>query len=183
MTDSAERVYRSLLVLRCQTGDATAFAELLALHQVRLHYFLQKMLGDPHRADDLFQEVWLDVFRGIGRLADPAAFAGWLYQVARHRAYRELRKRREPLHPLGDADLPQEDDADDFGAEDAELVHACLDRLAAAHREVLLLRFVEEMSYEEIAGVVGCQVGTVRSRLHYAKRALRQLIERTMIHD
>jgi RNA polymerase sigma-70 factor (ECF subfamily) len=69
--------------------------------------------------------------------------------------------------------------ADEFTAEDAARVHAALDTLAPEHREVVVLRFIEDMSYDEIAKVAGCPVGTVRSRLHHAKRALRRVLEET----
>jgi RNA polymerase sigma-70 factor (ECF subfamily) len=183
MTDAADGIYRSVLVVRCQAGDRAAFEELVVLYQPRLRYFLQHMVRDADRVDDLLQEVWFDVFRQIARLADPGAFRAWLYQVARHRAFRELRKRRPPLCALDGVELPAEDEGeDDFSAEDAARVHAALDRLAPEQREVLLLRFIEEMSYEEVARVTGCPLGTVRSRLHYAKRALRRAIERTTSH-
>jgi RNA polymerase sigma-70 factor, ECF subfamily len=177
MTDIAERVYRSVLVVRCQAGDRAAFEELVALHQPRLRYFLARMIGDDHAADDLLQEVWFDVYRGVARLADPGAFATWLYQIARRRALGALRKRRQPLASLDGIDLAEDEEEDDFSAEDAERVHAALGQLAAEHREVLLLRFIEEMTYEDIARVTGCQLGTVRSRIHYAKRALRRAME------
>jgi RNA polymerase sigma-70 factor (ECF subfamily) len=64
-----------------------------------------------------------------------------------------------------------------------EQVHAALDAISLEHREVLVLRYVEDMTYEEIARVVDCQVGTVRSRLYYAKRALRAVLERNNVHD
>jgi RNA polymerase sigma-70 factor (ECF subfamily) len=70
-----------------------------------------------------------------------------------------------------------------FAAEDVERVHVALDELAPEPREMLVLRYVEDMTYEEIARVVGCQIGTVRSRLHYAKRALRRVLERMNVHD
>ena len=69
-------------------------------------------------------------------------------------------------------------DEETFAADDVRLVHECLDELTPPHREVLVLRFLESMSYEAIADVVGCGVGTIRSRLHYAKQALRAAIER-----
>src|SRR5579871_773486 len=100
MTDSAERVYRSVLVVRCQAGDRSAFEELVGLYQPRLHYFLARMVGDGHAADDLLQEVWFDVYRGVARLAEPAAFPAWLYRIARRRALRELRKRGPTLSSL-----------------------------------------------------------------------------------
>jgi RNA polymerase sigma-70 factor (ECF subfamily) len=178
MTDIAERVYRSVLVVRCQAGDRAAFEELVGLYQPRLRYFLAKMVGDEHAADDLVQEVWFDVYRGVARLADPGAFSAWLYTIARHRALAELRKWRPPLSPLEGVDIAGDvDEVDDFSAEDAERVYAALGQLAPEHREVLLLRFIEEMAYEDIARVTGCQLGTVRSRIHYGKRALRRVME------
>jgi RNA polymerase sigma-70 factor (ECF subfamily) len=184
MTDFADRVYRSVLVVRCQAGDGAAFDELIELYQRPLHYFLSKMVGDPHVADDLLQEVWFDVFRGIARLAEPGAFPAWLYRIARHRALRVLRQRRPTAASLEGMDLADNGDTDEaFSAEDAERVHAALDELAPEHREVLLLRFIEDMSYQDIARVTGCQVGTVRSRIHYAKRALRRVLERTTVHE
>jgi RNA polymerase sigma-70 factor (ECF subfamily) len=177
MTDLAERVYRSVLVVRCQAGDRAAFEELVELYQPRLHYFLASMVGDEHAADDLLQEVWFDVFRGVARLADPGAFPAWLYRIARHRALRALRKKHQRPSSLEGIDLAEESQEDDFSAEDAQRVHAALGQLALEHREVLLLRFFEGMVYEDIAAVTGCLVGTVRSRIHYAKRALRRVME------
>jgi RNA polymerase sigma-70 factor (ECF subfamily) len=183
MTDIAERIYRSVLVVRCQAGDRAAFEELVELYQPRLRYFLARMVGDDHIADDLLQEVWFDVYRGVARLADPGAFLAWLYQIACHRALGELRKRRQPVSSLDGVDLAEEGDDDDFSAEDAERVHAALGQLAPEHREVLLLRFVEGMAYEDIARVTGCRLGTVRSRIHYAKRALRRVMEGAPQHE
>ncbi len=183
MNDIAERIYRSVLVVRCQAGDRAAFEELVELYQPRLRYFLVRMVGEDHAADDLLQEVWLDVYRGVARLADPGAFPAWLYRIARNRTLAELRKRRHPLSSLEGIDLAEEEEEDDFSAEDAERVHAALGRLAPEHREVLLLRFVEAMTYEEIADITGCQLGTVRSRIHYAKRALRRVMEKAAQHE
>jgi RNA polymerase sigma-70 factor (ECF subfamily) len=177
MTDSAERVYRSVLVVRCQAGDRAAFEELVGLYQARLRYFLARMVGDDHAADDLLQDVWFDVYRELAGLADPGAFPAWLYRIARHRALRELRKRRQPVSSLEGIDRAEEGEDDDFSAEDAEGVHAALGQLAPGHREVLLLRFYEGMAYEDIARVTGCHLGTVRSRIHYAERALRRVLE------
>ena len=184
MTDIAEQVYRSVLVVRCQAGDRAAFEELVELYRPRLRYFLARMIGDDHAADDLLQDVWLDVYRGVGRLVDPGAFVAWLYQIARRRALGARRKRRQPTSSLDGIDLAEDEgDDDDFSAEDAERVQTALGRLVPEHREVLLLRFIEAMSYEDIARVTGCQLGTVRSRLHYAKRTLRRIMERTGRHE
>jgi RNA polymerase sigma-70 factor (ECF subfamily) len=178
MSGTADRLYERVLVLRCQAGDEAAFAELVGRYGRRLHYYLGKLLRDAGGAEDVLQEVWLAVYRGVPQLADPGAFAAWLYRVARDRAFRELRRRRVRLRPLPEDELPADDADDPFTAADAEWVHAALDRLGPEHREVLLLRFMEEMSYEDIARVTGCPLGTVRSRLHHAKRALRGAIDR-----
>jgi len=183
MSDTTDRLYERVLVLRCQAEDETAFAELVERYQPRLRYYLRKMLRDGHAAEDALQEVWLDVFRGIGRLLDAGAFRAWLYRIARARALRRFRQRQPVTQPLDEDIVEDESDETPFTAEDVERVHAGLDVLGPDHREVLVLRYIETMSYEEIAGVLGCRVGTVRSRLHYAKRALRAILERKTDRD
>jgi RNA polymerase sigma-70 factor (ECF subfamily) len=175
MTD--DRLAERVLVLRCQAGDEAAFETLLVRFSPRLRYFLRRILGETERTEDVLQDVWLQVFRGLPTLADAGAFRAWLYRIARDRAYREFRKRPLPLQLQEDADLAGEPDPD-FPAESIEQIHAALDRLIAEHREVLVLRFLEEMSYEEIARVTGCPLGTVRSRLHYAKLALHSALQK-----
>src|SRR6516162_10981820 len=96
MTDSTDRLYERVLVLRCQAGDEAAFAELMERYQPRLRYYLRKMLRDVQGAEDALQDVWLAVFRAVSRLADVGAFRTWLYRIARDRAVRELRKQRLP---------------------------------------------------------------------------------------
>lgn len=179
MIDDADGLYERLLVLRCQAGDEVALAKLMERYQPRLRYYLRKMLfgvGDP---DDVLQEVWLDVFRAIAQLIDADAFRAWLYSIARRRAIKQYHKRRLIFQPL-DEDMVDDatEDTDIFKADEARNVHAALDTLPTAHREVLVLRYIEDMSYDEIAAIVNCQVGTVRSRLHYAKRALRTKLEK-----
>jgi RNA polymerase sigma-70 factor (ECF subfamily) len=182
--DSSDRLYERLLVLRCQAGDAAAFAELVERYQPRLRYYLRKMLRDPQDADDALQEVWFDAFRALPRLADAGALRAWLYRIARDRAVRQLRRRRPPRQGLEELDpIDERTEAEDFAEDDAQRIHAALDELAEEHREVLVLRYVETMTYEEIARVVGRQVGTIRSRLHYAKHALRNALERMNWRD
>jgi RNA polymerase sigma-70 factor (ECF subfamily) len=179
MTDAADQLYERVLVLRCQARDEAAFEELVACYTPRLRYYLRRMLGGEQPAEDALQEVWLDAFRGLPGLAEPGSFAAWIYRLARDRACRELRRHRTFL-PLDACDVTDETgSADEFSAEDAAGIHRALEALIPEHREVLVLRFIEGMTYEQIAGVVGCQLGTVRSRLHYAKRALRRAIEGT----
>jgi RNA polymerase sigma-70 factor (ECF subfamily) len=175
MTDQLDRLYERVLVVRAQTGDPAAFAELIACYQPRLAYFLRKLV--PERADDLLQDVWLDVFRHLPALADPAAFQAWVYRIARDRAFGHWRRAQREAEPLGDIDVPEDTDDEQFDAEDAARIHTALDRLSPEQREVLVLRFLESMSYDAMARVTGLPLGTVRSRLYYAKLALRTLLE------
>jgi RNA polymerase sigma-70 factor (ECF subfamily) len=177
MSDQADQLYERVLVLRCQTGDEAAFAELVARYSPRLRYYLRKMLDDSPAAEDALQDVWFDVFRGIARLADPAALPAWLFRIARDRSWRVLRKRRPTHRPLAEDDLIDDGDSV-FSLEEAARIHTGLDVLPPEQREVLVLRFLEEMTYEDIARIVDCQLGTVRSRIHYAKRALRRALEK-----
>src|SRR4051812_18984292 len=103
--DSQDRLYESLLVLRCQTRDEAAFVELVSRYHARLRRFLAQMLRDEHAVEDVLQDVWLDVFRGIGKLRDANALVAWLFRIARDRAFRVLRRRGISTVPLdaGDA--------------------------------------------------------------------------------
>src|SRR5262245_51644963 len=180
----ADRLYERILVLRCQAGDEAAFTELVERYQPRLRYYLRKLLAGVGDADDVLQEVWLDVFRSIARLNAAGAFRAWLYRIAHGPAVKAFRKRQLPLESL-DEEVPSDAalDVDVFQADDSERVHAALDKLPAVQREALALRYIEDMSYDEIAAIVNCQVGTVRSRLHYAKRALREKLEKERHHE
>ena len=185
MADPEKRLYEQILVLRCQTGDETAFAQLVKRYGPRLRYYLQKAFGRRDGAEDAWQDVWFTVFRKVRGLADPGAFTPWLYQIARRRAYDLLRQRRPSCRPMEEAEQVPDPSAEalDFSPEDGQRIHAALDELTLEHREVLVLRFLEDMAYEDIAAVTGCQLGTVKSRLYYAKRALRGILERAVIHE
>ena len=185
MGDPEKQLYEQVLVLRCQTGDETAFADLVGRYGPRLRYYLQRTFGRTDGAEDAWQDVWFTAFRKVRGLADPGAFTPWLYQIARRRAYDLLRQRRPSCRPMEEAEQVPDPSAEapDFSAEEGQLIHAALDELTLEHREILVLRFLEDMTYEDIAAVTGCQLGTVKSRLHYAKRALRRVLERAVIHE
>lgn len=182
MSGVSDSLSIQILVLRCQTGDEVAFGRIVERFHKRLSYFVRKMLADSHRVDDVLQNVWFDVFRKIRTLRNPEAFSTWVYRIARDHVYRLHRKRRLPTEPLQEANISAEESAlEGFSAEDCGQVHAALDLLSAPHREVLMLRFLDELDYEQIAEIVGCEIGTVKSRLHYAKRALKQILERERV--
>lgn len=181
--NEVDRLYERLLVLRSQTGDEGALTDLVQLYSPRLRYYLRKML--PRRedqAEDLLQETWCDAVRLLGSLRDAAAFPAWIYRIARDRAWRLLRKER-PETSLSEEHLPAAVEEPAFRVEDAAAVHAALGELPEEQREVLVLRFIEGLSYEEIATITVAPLGTVRSRLHYGKEALRKLLIKDYCHD
>src|SRR5947207_15758661 len=92
MNEPAEQLYERLLVVRCQTGDEEAYRELVGRFSPRLRYFLRKLLPHADRAEDLLQEVWIDVFRQLPGLQEDAAFIPWIYRIARGKAALELRR-------------------------------------------------------------------------------------------
>jgi len=142
--------------------------------------YLRGIIGED--AEDVQQDVWLSVYRGIHRLANPGAFRTWLFQTTRHRAVDFLRKRKRERELLDDVATMIDasdvsDDADSVDIDEAAL-DATLMAIPPPQREVLLLRYRDDLSYSEIAIVVGCPIGTVRTRLHHAKRRLHELLTR-----
>jgi RNA polymerase sigma-70 factor (ECF subfamily) len=177
MTDQADKLNEMVLVLRCQTGDEDAYRELVTLFGPRLTYFVRKLVGGVDKADDLVQEVWLDVLRQLPRLHDAGAFRTWLYRIAYGKAMLDGRRNGWMRQCTSDVQQIADEEEATFAPEEAAQIHKALDRLELDHREVLVLRFLEELSYEEISQVVGCPVGTVRSRIYYAKANLRRLLK------
>jgi RNA polymerase sigma-70 factor (ECF subfamily) len=174
--DAGSTTQLHLLVLRCQAGDDSAFARLFESFADRSLRYLRGLVGDA--ADDLQQEVWLSVYRNIASLANPSAFRTWLFSTTRHRASDYLRRQKRERELLEDVAGEMRESIDETGLDariDAALDSA-LSQLSATHREVVLLRYRDDMGYGEIALVLGVPIGTVRTRLHYAKRRLQELL-------
>jgi RNA polymerase sigma-70 factor (ECF subfamily) len=178
---TAQHIYEQTLIVRSQLGDASAFRELLGIYAPRLLAFVRKLMAhSAEGAEDLAQEIWVAIYHGLPSLLDVRKFHSWAFRIARDRVYREFRRRKlpvEPLHEMAEEEVPVLCDA--TSTLDVEELQHCLASLSVGHREVLMLRFFEEMDYDEIARVTRSTLGTVRSRLHYAKRALRRAVEQT----
>jgi len=167
------------IVHRCQDGERTAFEELFEMYQPRLKYYVRRLDSGGANIDDTLQDIWLAVFKKIHKLKDANVFAVWLYRIARNKVYDEFRSKDRF------ARLPEEDEFSVSGSvepvfdiNDTEKLHMALNKLKPYHREVLTLSFIEQMPYQSIADVVGCSIGTVRSRIFYAKKSLREEMER-----
>ena len=171
------RIQYEWLALRCQTGDAGAFEDLIAIMERPLLYFATSLTGNPDSALDVLQEVWIRAFRGIRKLKDPGSLRSWLYSITHGIAVDRIRKNysREQAEKVQFEDF-QEAEEPSFAAEDAAAIHQALSEIGLKHREVLVLHFLEDLSMAEIAKVVGCSEGTVKSRIHYAKRAMKEIL-------
>jgi RNA polymerase sigma-70 factor (ECF subfamily) len=139
------------------------------------------MQGSPDVVEDLLQEIWLAIYKGLPGLRDVTRFRPWAVRIARDRIYREYRRRKPAARPLDyevAEELAAENDAEP--AVDVDEVQRGLHAISPEHREVLVLCYFDRMSYAEIAEATGASLGTVRSRIHYAKRALRDALKGTM---
>lgn len=177
--DTASRARDEWMALRCQAGDPHAFEDLVATMERPLLYYASKLLGSEERALDALQDVWMRVFRGIRGLKDPGSVRPWLYRATYGIAIDRIRqdssrRRAEDLHTEGFTETAEPD----FENVDAAAVHAALDAIDLTHREVLVLHFLEDFSVAEIAAVIGCPEGTVKSRIHHAKKAMKEILQR-----
>lgn len=177
--NDAGKIREELLVLRCQFGEIEAFRDLLNLMEPRLLYYVRRFLRNEETCYDLLQEVWITVFQKIHGLRDPKSFRSWIYRIAHDKAVTHIRHEisREQAEDSYREELLSQSIGLHWSADDAAEIHLFMDRLSPLHREVLTLFFLEEMNYNEIADVVQCSIGTVKSRLYYAKEDLRRLIE------
>jgi RNA polymerase sigma-70 factor (ECF subfamily) len=177
MAVTTESLYEQTLVIRSQLGDEAAFAELVERHGPRLLWFTQQMMqSSPDSVADVMQDTWLAIYRGLPRLLDASRFRPWTFRIARDRIYREYRRRK--MSGLDDARLTEAEPPEPESGIDREQLHRCLSLISPAHREVLVLRFFEDLSYEEIARITSASPGTVRSRIHYGKQALKHAWQR-----
>ncbi|HBR19901.1 MAG: hypothetical protein A2Y13_07800 [Planctomycetes bacterium GWC2_45_44] len=167
------------LVHRCRQGQRSAFEELFEIYQPRLKYYVRRIDSGNAGVDDILQDIWLTVLKEIQKLKDAKVFAVWLYRIARNKVYDGFRRKDRFVSLPEDNDFPVSgNDEPTFDADDAEKLHKALNELKPHHREVLTLCFIEQMPYQSIADVIGCNVGTVRSRIFYAKQSLRAEMER-----
>lgn len=178
MADDAE----SRLIAQAQTGDQRAFGGLVRRHQDRLYRFILRLTGNREEAMDLTQETFMKAHQALPGWRPEAQFRTWLFRIAHNAALDVLRRReRVGFSPLSDLDsgddghsLPDPGSQPDKLLSDRqsiELLERTLRELPVEHREILLLREVEDMSYAEIAATLGIAEGTVKSRIARARSA------------
>ena len=163
-------------------GDRAALAELYARYRRPLLAYLRLITADAGLAEELLQDTLLAAWTGAHGFAGRASVQGWLFGIARRRAHDTLRRRRLRLVDGSalEATPSSEPNPEDLllaDAERGELVVA-IARIGQLHQEILVLTFVHDLSYQDLAEVLGIPMGTVKSRLSNAKRALREQFHR-----
>lgn len=165
------------LVRSALAGDRTAFAVLVRRHQRALHRYLVRMVASPDDAMELTQDAFVRAWQALPQWSPEAEFRTWLFRIGRNAALDLLRRRGtvefvpldeafEGVHPGAGPERQAQ------ASQELRQLEAGLARLSSEHREILLLREIEDMSYEEIGRVLALSEGTVKSRLARARAAL-----------
>ncbi|MBN2308495.1 MAG: sigma-70 family RNA polymerase sigma factor [Candidatus Hydrogenedentes bacterium] len=172
------------LVERARTGHDDAFEELVRRYRNDVFSLAYRYVHNREEAWDLSQDVFVKAHRSLRRFRGDAKFKTWLLRITANHSKDFLKKRRLDTVPYNDA-LEAPGAASVAGPDRAyeaqelgQLIQAALDTLSHKHRTAFVLREFEGLSYEEMAGVMGCSVGTVMSRLHHARRKLRNRLTR-----
>lgn len=188
------------LICRCQDKDIAAFDSIVARYKLKIFNYIYRMVGDSDEAEDLTQEVFVKTYLAISSFRNESSLNTWLYRIANNLCIDSHRKRTRRHNALGGAPLSLNEPAVEGDGEDGgptrevadrsfepfrvlaqqELDHqiqAALARLPLKMRTVVVLHDLEDMPYEEIAAVVGCPLGTVKSRLFNARMQLRETLK------
>ncbi len=167
-------------------NEPAAFAELMLRYQDSVHNYLYRMIGNREDAADLTQEVFLRVYKALHRFREGAPFRPWMYKIATNVAINHLRARKQTVALEDEAPVRDEGISPDRAAELKELQHqvgGVLMTLPEAYRAVLLMRHIEELSYDEMAQALGVPLGTVKVRLHRARLQLMEKLRSNGIID
>jgi len=170
------------LVKLIGNGDRRAMKQLYEQHQAGLYRFIRTRLNDAFEASDVMQEAFLEVWRNAGRFQGQSSVKTWLYSIARNKAVDRIRKsQRLTLRESPDETVP--DDAPSplsviEAAGDAARLRECLSKLTGAQQSAVRLTFYEDLSYPEAAEVEGVPLGTIKTRIHHAKKLLMHCLTR-----
>ncbi|NUQ02050.1 MAG: RNA polymerase sigma factor [Armatimonadetes bacterium] len=180
--ESAERRAHELILSRCARADERGLEMLFERWDRPLFYYVRRMLGDEE-ASDVTQDIWVEISRGVHRVGDAGALPAWLYRVARNVVADHIKKQAgRGTEPLDEAPEPTTDERADpesiaFVAAEAAQVQAAISRLPFNQREAVVLHFLNDLNLAEIGLLLGVPEGTVKSRLFYARRRLREILD------
>lgn len=170
------------MIVRIASGDEAALRDFYLLYEAPLFNFVDSILNDRAASYDIVNEVMLEVWRKAKSFEGRAQVRTWLFSIGRNKSIDLLRRKKNRSLEELEPEMP---DTDSKGVEEqisqtelAQRMSACLGRLGASHREVLHLAFFEDLPQADIATVMGVPLGTVKSRMHHAKDAMRHCLGR-----
>jgi RNA polymerase sigma-70 factor (ECF subfamily) len=181
------------LARRALKGDQQAFAEIVALYQDKLYLMAFRMLGNRQEAEDVTQEAFLRVYRNLDRYDEGLKFSTWIYRIATNLCIDRLRKRKatysldaesvdhEGLD--GYAVIPSDDrtpESEMLLTETQRIVREAIETLPAKYKSVMVLRYLHDLSLQEIGEVLDMPVTTVKTRVHRGREFLRKKLERKL---
>ena len=184
VADALTKEQEKDFVVRCQNGDKGAMETLMRHYQQWVYNIAYGMLGNPEDASDMTQDVFLWLWENIGQFQFRSRFSTWLYRIVTNRCVnvKEQKKRRktepteiddsQPWVPV-DTATPEQSM---LLAEQREILQKALAEMRQDYRKILILREMQDLSYEELAEVIGCSVGRVKSKLHEARKVLRKFV-------
>ena len=179
------------LIRRAQQGDNGAFEELVLLHQKKVYNLCLRMSANPDDALDLSQEAFLRAWRSLGQYQFEASFSTWLFRLTSNICIDFLRRKKRRQETSLTESYDDSDEGAELSVPDAqpgpeqqaitnetkiELARA-MEQLSPEHREILQLRVIEDLQYEQIADILGVRVGTVKSRLARARLSFRKILK------
>ena len=181
------------LARRALKGDQQAFAEIVALYQDKLYHMAFRMLGSRQEAEDVTQEAFLRVYRNLDRYDESMKFSTWIYRIATNLCIDRLRKRKQ-TYSL-DAESSEHEGLDGYAlipgddrtpesemllTETQRIVREAIETLPAKYKSVMVLRYLHDLSLQEIGEVLDMPVTTVKTRVHRGREFLRKKLERKL---
>ncbi len=179
--DRAGQPTDASLIERVAGGDREALRSLYERYRRRIFSYCLKFVRDPRKAEELLNDVMFEVWRGAASFRGHSAPSTWILGIARHKALSEARRREEqvvsePEEVLTMLDPAEGPDAMAERADTARALRAALEKLTMEHREILELTYYQGLSCQEIAELLRCPVGTVKTRMFYARQRLKAIL-------
>ena len=174
------------LIHRILSGDDSAFSTLVERHQKGVHALIWRKIGDFHYAEELTQDVFLQVYRKLGTLKDPKCFAGWLYVIANRLTLNWIQRHKPAMESLEETPSEEIDESSyihyvtlkreaDAAEQNSEIVKKLLEKLPESERTVVTLYYLGEMTVKEIGNFLGVSVNTIKSRLRRGRERLQEV--------
>ncbi len=164
------------LIRRIARGEEKALEELIRLMQARVFAYCYSLVGSAEDAEELTSEVFFQVWKSAGKFKGEGRASTWILGIARNLCMNHLRKKRLHFLELLETDAVVEEEEDPYPYSPEEVGRA-MEKLSPAHREVLYLAFYEELTYSEIAKLLGVPENTVKTRVFHAKKKLKELLK------